>query len=301
MFERILNEPMKSSEKIALAFLVFTVSLALRDILFRYLMIEGVSVATICFWTGSFSFILSFKIFSKEGEYKLKRPFTQFIRLIINCISWASVIYIFGMLDVSTVSIITKSGMPLAVIFGSFFGYIYSSLEKKVSSIVLLMVLCFTYFSLPDLSLESIIALSVLTISIFFTVAEFIFISKSVKNEKYFYLSATPSVSLILVGLILGYDQPSSLLFIQPELLFVLLLTGIFFFTAYYSSIVRYRYLPPGIAEYPSLLTYFVLLPVDVFIFNKSFGFLTFSCGVLVLLGLSYLLRHRINGDINEK
>lgn len=162
----------------------------------------------------------------------------------------------------------------------------------------MMVIFFFTYLSVSELDTDSVIALSVLVLSIFFTVAEFMFISKTVKGENHFYISATPSVSLMLVGLLLALNESISILFIGTKLSLLFFISGILFFTAYYSSIIRYRYLPPGIAEYPALLTYFVLLPVDVFLFNKSFNVASFLCAILVLLALSILLNSRLKDKL---
>lgn len=49
MFEKIINESLGKNEKIFLAFFIFTLSLALRDLLFRYLMVEEIPMSAICF------------------------------------------------------------------------------------------------------------------------------------------------------------------------------------------------------------------------------------------------------------
>ena len=121
-------------------------------------------------------------------------------------------------------------------------------------------------------------------------------LSKAVKDENKFYIYSTPSLALLISGIIMSYGDFNIILPIRLEVLILLILCGFMFFMAYYTSIIRYKYLPPGLAEYPSLVTYFILLPIDLIFFNGSFDSFVFLNAVIILSLMSILVKVRVKG-----
>ncbi len=279
---------------VLISFLVFALSLSMRDVLFRYMLVNENSLSLVCFGTGIFSLLFSVVFIDKVEMFKIVKPKVQFIRLIMNCFSWTLIIYIFSLLEPSITSILTKSGMPLAIIFGAVFGHSFLSKEKKLAVVILFLIFSFAFLSTQVYDDIPLSTLMVLAVAIVLTVFEFMFISKSVRDENKFYIWSTPSVALILSGLFLMDGDFSSILNVDIKLLTLLFFSGLMFFLSYYTSMVRYKYLPPGLAEYPSLLTYFILLPIDLILFDGVFNVIVFLNAVVILLLMSNLIKERL-------
>lgn len=122
----------KQKIEIATAFLVFTFAMALRDIIFRHIMLQDVSLSNACFWIGCFGLLTSFAFFIGSESIKLRKPKIQLYRLVINAFSGSLMIYMFSLINPSTIDILTKSSLPLAIIIGSFAGHRYTKTENFI-------------------------------------------------------------------------------------------------------------------------------------------------------------------------
>lgn len=296
---RKMNTQIISNNKASLiifSFIIFAFSLSMRDVFFRYLLLDGNSLSVVCFWTGVFGLVFSFFTVKRKEELILLKPKYQLLRLILNGFSCTMVVYIFKEMPPSTVSILTKSGMPLTILVGGFFGHKFLPKERVLSFLIILSISTFAFLSLGSDEKTSSIALLILVISILLTVSEFLLLSKAVKDENKFYIYSTPSLALLISGIIMSYGDFNIILPIRLEVLILLILCGFMFFMAYYTSIIRYKYLPPGLAEYPSLVTYFILLPIDLIFFNGSFDSFVFLNAVIILSLMSILVKVRVKG-----
>ncbi|NOI60592.1 hypothetical protein [Vibrio coralliilyticus] len=294
MNTQIINN--NKTSLIIISFIIFAFSLSMRDVFFRHLLLDGNSLSVICFWTGFFGLVFSFFTVKRKEELILLKPKFQFLRLILNGFSCTMVVYIFTEMSPSTVSILTKSGMPLTILVGSFLGHKFFSKEIKLSYLIILCISTFAFLSLESDEKTSHIALIILFTSILLTVSEFLLLSKAVKDENKFYISSTPSLALLISGIIMSNGELNVILSIKFEVFILLFLCGLMFFMAYYTSIIRYKYLPPGLAEYPSLVTYFILLPIDLAFFNGNFDSFVFFNAVIILSLMSILVKVRVKG-----
>lgn len=267
------------------SFLGFAICIAARDVSYRWIFQQGVTPGTVMFLSGAASFLTSiiFSLFSKHS-FKINKPKVQLWRLAITCCAGYAVIKSFFYVSPSHIAILSKAALPILILIGSFFGHSFVSREKIMATLVL-EALAFFALILPSGEL-SLIGFIILSLSIAFTLIEFLFLAAAVKNESPFYMSATPSLGLILAGIASGCDFDS----LKLLTIIVLALSGILFFLAYLTSSIRYKILPPGLAEFPSLMTYFFILPLEILVYDKKPSPYVFAAATFTLCLMSILV-----------
>lgn len=277
---------------VPIAFVGFTLTVAFRDIVFRFAFANGMEFAPMAVLTGILGITLSVLFLGRsKANYRVKNKRLLIARLAMNLLSTFLVLKAFELLSPSFIAITTKSALPFLIVAAPMIKDLrgkYSRQEQALAICALLSIGSFSYITLSaDVPLFGLI---ILTVSIVMTLAEFLLLSKSVKEESPFYISAVPSFSLLIVGVAtqaFGGHMP----LITPTYILLGALAGIMFFLAYYTSLVRYKVLPPGLAEYPSLFTYFLILPMEVFLLNGKFEIFVFANAVIVLLIMTTLFK----------
>lgn len=256
--------------KLVIFFLICAFALAAKDLLIKYLFNSGILFNHIIFYTGLFSLIISllFSLCRKE-KFAIVHKKYQFWRIIIVSLSAFFVFLSFQLLCPSIVNIGSKMTLPLMILLSSFLALPYGKKEKYLALLTLAIMFIFFYQALYCDN-TSRVGLLILLISTFCMIGEYMTLSHTVKKESSALICSIPSVSLILLGISLSFvfNEP---LWVLNKNTFFLLLCGLSYFIAYYSGIIRYKLLPPGLAEYPSLMSIFFIWPVDVFFYRGVF------------------------------
>ncbi|MDC9622376.1 hypothetical protein PSI22_12205 [Xenorhabdus sp. XENO-7] len=280
--------------KLATSFLICATALAFKDLIIKYLFNQNVMFSQLFFYTGFFSLTLSV-IISKLNKhaFAISNKKYQVRRVFIVCISTSLAFLSFKLLSPTVVNIGSKITLPLMILLSSFLVLPYAKKEKLLAGITMIIMLIFFYQSL-SIDKASLLGIGILLLSAFFMIAEYMTLSHTVKYESQALVCLVPSVSLILLGIIFSIIFNESLFYISGKLITGLSICGILYFIAYYSGVIRYKLLPPGLAEYPSLMTILIVWPVDVLFFNGNMSFNTIIFGILALILLGIIIReHR--------
>lgn len=277
-----------------LVFGLFALTLAARDVAYRVLLAHDIPLGAVLLGSGLLSLLAAPLLhWNHTGSWRLQRPGLQTARLCVNAGFWILAVLTFRYLRPSTVNILAKIALPILVIVGPRIGHPYTTRERRIAVLAVLLTVLFAWVSLAQGA--SAYGLLLLGIAIGLSILEYLLLANAVKKEPPIYVVATPALACTLAGLalvvpsILSGGNAASVVPHTPTDWGWLLLAGICFFGAYWTSIVRYRLLPPGLAEYPALLPYFLLLPIEWLLFGHTTTPLVFTNAV-VTLGLMTML-----------
>lgn len=277
--------------KLAISFFICAGSLACKDLIIKYLFNHGVLFGQLIFYIGVFSLCFS-AMFSKinKDKFTVKNKQLQTSRIFIICISSSLVFLSFRLLSPTVVNIGSKITLPLMMLLSPIFGFSYAKKEKNLALVTIAIMLLFLYQSLSNDS-ASLLGIGMLLLSTFFMIAEYITLNKTVHSESPALICSIPSLSLILLGVGFSAWFGESLFNITNEMLIIMATCGFFYFVAYYSGIIRYKLLPPGLAEYPSLLSVVIICPVDNLFFGETISINTLIFGLAALILLGFIIR----------
>jgi len=125
-------------------------------------------------------------------------------------------------------------------------------------------------------------------LGVFFVIAEYVMLRDSSRDEPVFIVAAVPALACVLVGLIGlstdgGWGQWGWLS--HPNALFLGTAAGALIYAIYFLSIFRYRLLPLGVSEYPSVLSTLVVL-LSEYLLYSHIPTPRHAVSLFVLLGL---------------
>ncbi|MHC9247674.1 hypothetical protein [Aeromonas jandaei] len=280
--------------KLIFSFLICTGALASKDLIIKLLFNNGVSFSQIIFYTGVFGLASSVILVGlKKDPVKVNEIRYQVSRMFIVAISGALVFYSFKLLSPTVINIGSKMTLPIMIILSSLFSLPYSRKEKTLAALTLLVMLTFFYQAMAA-DFTALLGLGILLLSTFVMIAEYMTLNHTVRTESPALISSVPSLSLIILGCILSYSLNESLVLDGYSQLPFLTLCGFFYFVVYYSGIIRYKILPPGLAEFPSLLTILIVWPVDKLFFGGNISPNTLVFGMVAIVMVGYIIHeHR--------
>ncbi len=268
-----------------IAFLAYTLSLASKDLISRFVLTHGVPTPHLLLVGGTVAFLVALAIALGRGQ-KLAPDSVKYqsVRILLDAMSWAFATLAFKYLNATSISIISKAYIPVLVLIGPWIGNRFSTKQKVLASAALAAMVLFAFANrAPNEDLLGYFYLLLTTITVS---AAYIMLRHSTIKESPFIVTAVPALACVLVGGIWGVqiEMPLS----TSTLNFTLeIACGFLIYLLYAASIYRYRVLPVGLAEYPTLLTGFVILPAEYWLFGlKPNGFYLANLAlVLVLVG----------------
>ncbi len=278
-----------------LGFFGFTFVLATRDLLYRFLMIQGLEVSTVLFLSGLGCFITALIANAiAKGSFLPNEWKFQVIRVVNGGLTYTLILKSFQLLNATSVSIFSKAYLPIMILLPRL-GDKYSGTQKALASLSLASLLVFMFFT-RDAS-EPLLGYLLLLLCTGLVIAEFVMLKTSTQKEGPFIVAAMPAIACMIVG---GMGTKSvTLLSLTPGLWAFSFLSGVALFFVYFLSIYRYRILPLGISEYPALITALVILPVEYLLFDwKPTPLYIFNVVILILLlGGVLFLKNKNSGN----
>ncbi len=282
-------------------FIGFTVIVASKDIVSRFLLVQGIPVAHLLLFAGGTAFFIAlFQALTRGTSLHVNSYRYQTVRLLLDGAAWAFATQAFKLLNATSISIISKAYIPLLILIGPLLGNVFSRKQYFFASSAFLAMVAFAFFSrAPN---ESLLGYLFLLLSTLTVAASYIMLRHSTIKESPFVVVATPALACVMVGAVWGLQLEMPLAATGPE--FALeAICGLLIFGLYTASIYRYRLLPVGLAEYPTLLTAFLILPAEYFLFGwfPSVLYLANISLVLFLVGYCvYLDLARKQGSPSE-
>jgi hypothetical protein len=250
----------------ALAFLAFTLSMASKDVISRFVLTHGVPAAHLLLVAGTVAFLVAITIALVRGQ-KLAPESVKYqcVRILLDAMSWAFATLAFQHLNATSISIISKAYIPFLVLIGPWIGNRFSSKQKVLAWSALAAMVFFAFANrAPN---EDLLGYFYLLLTTLMVSAAYIMLRHSTIKESPFIVTAVPALACNLVGGIWGAQIQMPLATSTQN--FVLeIACGFLIYALYAASIYRYRVLPVGLAEYPTLLTAFFILPAEYWLFG---------------------------------
>lgn len=275
-------------------FILFAIALSFKDIFIK----QGLSIShdigfTMALMGFSFLFLSMTINLLTEKRMILKHAFSwpRFLCNIVANITMVTAIYF---LDASSVNVLNKSTIPLIILLGSIFGFTYSRQEKGISLILILAVLGYSFYLVYFLS-YSFLGVMIFFISLVTVSIEFLFLAKACKSGNILDITLSPSLALIAGGFIvyLFNDSGSFIKYNSAAFLFPIL-AGISLFFSYFSSPMRYKLLPPGISESPTIFSFFFIYTFEVIVGTKLFNIYDILFSIIILFFSIWLIFSKI-------
>lgn len=269
----------KLSLKLLAVCIGFILILSAKDLLFRIMAIQGLDATDILFLTGVGCFISStlFSVILSSWGHRDVFAFgslrVQLLRLVISGTSSLFIANAFKYLNATTVTMASKIYIPLMVIIAPLFGVFYNRKQRGIALFAICSILLFAFFDTT--SLDKMTGFYFIGLAVFCVILEYILLRKATFISGLFWLSFIPSLSCILYGLLLSKN---GICLLNEENLFMGLLSGFMLYLVYTASSLRYKLLPLGISEYPSLFTALVLLPVEIKYYQWNPNWIYLAC-----------------------
>ena len=269
-------------------------SLACKDILFSLLFRYGICFTQIIFYTGLSCLFFSLLHFCVSKQ----KMWCRDLKLQCKRVFWVSISSIFAFavfkyLSPTIISIGVKMTFPLLVILSRFLKTDYSGKERLVAWGTICVL--FLFFILTIREGADLFGLTLLGLAILSMVGEFQTLSFSIHADNPALVCFAPSFGLVLVGLLLagiGQGDISFPALMEGSMLFV---CGLCLFFIYYTAKSRYTLLPPGLAEYPTLLATLFVWPVDAYFLGSIISERVLLTGFIAIIMMAFLLyiRHQ--------
>lgn len=280
--------------RLTIIFFICAAALAAKDLIIKHLFNSGVLFSQIVFYTGVFALLFSILLsWYKKEKFVITNKKYQAFRILIVCFSASFSFLSFKLLCPSIVNIGSKMTLPFMILISPLLALPYGKKEKYLAVFTLGIMSLFFYQSLcHDESIW--FGILILLISTLFMIGEYITLNTTVKKESPVLICTIPSVALIMLGGIYAFVFNEPLFTMSTPSVLFLLCCGFSYFIVYYSGIIRYKLLPPGLAEYPSLMTILFIWPIDVFFFGGKISVNALIVGLTGLVLLSIIIReHR--------
>lgn len=249
-----------------ITFIGFTAVMAAKDVLSRYLLVQGVPVAHWLTFSGSFGLLFAFLVAVVTREpLRVQSYKYQGIRLVLDGISWALATQAFKLLNATSISIVAKAYIPFLILIGPLLGNHFSRTQKACAwAAMTTMVLFACVNRAPNEHIAGYVILLLCTIVVS---VSYIMLRHSTLKESPFVVAATPALACVIVGSL--WTWQSGVLYEPTASQFGWeIVCGFLIYALYTASIYRYRLLPMGLAEYPALLTVFLIMPAEYWLFG---------------------------------
>lgn len=245
----------------------------------------GVKGYVVLFFRAIIALILSvsFGIYRKE-TFIPNRLRVQGVRLFTSGLSLILIFQSFSYLSATSVSLIQRMDIPLVIFTGVFFRGINKASKYVLSIISCVIVLLLIFFSktLDEDPIGYLLCLAgVVLVSI-----SYHFVKKTVEHENNTILLNTTCLSCILFTSILGYFYGFQTSFSLIQVIYIVI-TGVSMFCMYQLLAGLYRKYNPETAQYPALISVFIILVSEMFIEHKIFSLMFIAGNLLLLVTIS--------------
>jgi hypothetical protein len=261
---------------------MFSLVIAIKDILTKELLINQVGIFDILLGGGLVSLFLT--LFLLVGLKEKIQTFTmwkvQVIRFFTSMLVWFLVTSSFKSMDASSVSVFSKVYIPLFIILGDWLQVNYSSRQKKFAFSAFGLLLVFLVVKI--LEGEQLLGYTLLLVSVAVVMFEFVLLRNASRSQSLFDVIIIPTLASISVGLLGNWLTGGGIEYVSSNgtTLMYLAFFGLTFNVYYILSTFRYKIFPLGASEYPSLLAVFPIVAFEYFVKAKSPEILS-----LVLIG----------------
>jgi hypothetical protein len=294
----MMNSAATSSDKASVGVLLsatvgFCALLAVKDLLFRVLALEGMSSGQILFIVGLACGITSISVaVLTRGQIELKNKKLQLVRFFVAGLSGYFIAEAFHVLNASSVAMVSKIYIPLLLLVSPLIGVSYTARQKVLAAAsigaIVIFILCTHQPEMP------IAGYGYAIIAALLVMVEYITLRRTALSEKLFWTAATPAMSCLVYGLLTaGPTNVIQILDMPIATIAIAFLAGVILYLVYAVSIHRYRILPLGISEYPSLVTALVLLPLELLIYggHPESSYILCLVSTTFLMGLTIYFR----------
>jgi len=167
--------------------------------------------------------------------------------------------------------------------------------EKVVSYILIGLVFIYS-MSLLLFEKYSRIGILIFYVSLFAICIEFLFLAKSTIKGTIFDQALSPSIALIVGGIVVFFGIQSGTLSLKFDLNTHLytVLAGVALFFAYSSSAMRYKLLPPGIADSPTIVAFLFIYIFEVLLGAKIFNYIELLAASIIMLFSIWLVMAKV-------
>ncbi len=277
---------MNSRGNYLIAFVGFTVLLAGKDVISRYVLVHGVPTYHLLTVSGGAALIFSFLFSVALGQSRKVCSYrAQVVRLILDAVSWGLVAEAFRLLNATSISIVSKAYIPFLVLLGPVLGNHFSRKQNALALGSMVSMVAFAFFSRDPA--ESLWGYLYLGLAVLTVAAGYIMLRQSSLKESPFIVTATPALACLLMGVI-GSMHAKEFALVPDPYWYLEILCGLLIYGLYTASIYRYKILPLGLAEYPTLLTCFLILPSEYMLFGwvPSITYIAHLGLTLIAIGL---------------
>jgi drug/metabolite transporter (DMT)-like permease len=272
-------------------FVGFALLLSVKDILYRYLLVGGTPVSTLLFISGLGNLILATTLaLINNQSFAPKSWKFQTLRLITNCFFWLALAQGLSLVSATSVALFSKAYVPLLILAAPLLGIKYSNTQKTLAFFTLLVMGIFVIAGRA--SNESLLGFGFVFVAVLAVMIEFIMLRKSAFKESTFILAAVPGLACLSCGFFWIVTTSNTQQIAEISLLEIVLavISGFSIYGAYFVTVIRYKILPLGLAEYPALLTAVVLLPTEYVLFNQWPSQLYLANLTIALVPIGYIL-----------
>lgn len=241
------------------AVIAFTLFLALRDLLYRYLLVQGVSVNVVLLVSG-FTCLAVAVLANRFSSHPWKNVQWRFqlVRLVNGALAYFLILESFRYLSATSVALFSKAYIPALILLGPILGIRYSKQQNFISVLSLLFMAFFVFLNRN--SHESLHGYLILIAGVVVVMAEFIMLRKTAASESTVIVAGVPALACVLFGGISLAWHHESLRQLSPNLFGWAALSGVALYGVYAVSRYRYLALPLGLAEYPALAAVVLIL-----------------------------------------
>ncbi|WP_447744574.1 hypothetical protein [Pseudomonas nicosulfuronedens] len=281
------------------AFAGFSIALAVKDVLFVLAMRLGSRPYQMLFGVGIAMLLVLLALWLRNTEQKISITLAnQLPRLILNIVSWPALVLSLRYLDATTLNVLNKATIPVTMLIGVALGVTYQRQEKVLA--LMLVVLCLAYaIFLVLVQGYQVVGMACFVLALVAISGEFVLLAKNSQHISGWQLGITPSISMVIGAFVLYImDGAPELQWPSAEYGQEMLVGSSFIIAAamtfvYVFSPVRYKILPPGLAEFPSIFSFLLIYASEIILINRRFSVFEAGSAIAILVVTIYLIAIR--------
>jgi drug/metabolite transporter (DMT)-like permease len=263
------------------------ISAVLYNLTLDHLMARGYSSASVLVYRGAFTMGMTMLIarYSSQSVFP-KNIHLNIVRLLNSGIGLMLTFEAYKRLTASTVAMVQRLDIPVAVIIGYVAGRRAKSFKVGLSVFAVMLVLSILFFA--DFIQEEPMGLGLALIAVAMTSFSYLLIKRSTSDENNFSIVNITNVGCILVGLISGLAF-RNLHMLKLQDLWLFLLTSLSQFALNYTMAVVYRKNEVERAQRPYLTGAIAVLLVEQMVEQRFFPALQIGI-ILTVVTIIYLI-----------
>jgi drug/metabolite transporter (DMT)-like permease len=269
---------------------VLILSLTVNGLCVRSMALAGVPYYQSLSSRGVFCLVLVLA-FARLKKLKLrpKSVSTQFFRALIAGLALSFFTLSYNWLSASAIAVLSNMDGPLLIVLGPVLGMKTSPRLRVLSLISIFFLVLYLAALEPQAHLY--LGISTLTVGSALLCFGYLFIKKSMTEENEAITILTPSLAILVFGLVQSRLSPSSEVPWNSKILLEAALSGLTMFGAYYATMRLYSVTNLANAEFPTLIASLVIQPLEAFLLNTPLhpSYLLTS---VAFVFVSYLILH---------